>query len=78
MDATVEEILVQVGNSVTATHRSSKPAKPTARLQEKLQAAAKKTEAVKNNGSDQPGEGENAVENVVIMFWLAHGQIRRS
>jgi hypothetical protein len=63
MGATVEEILVQGGDSVAATRQSSRPAKPTAKLQERLQATVKKAEAVKNNGSDQPGEGGNAGRN---------------
>ncbi|KAH6985344.1 hypothetical protein EDB80DRAFT_223978 [Ilyonectria destructans] len=63
MDATVEEVLVQGGDSVAPTRWSSRPTKPTAKLQEKMQATAKKIEAAKNNGSDQPGEGENAGGN---------------
>ncbi|EXK80123.1 hypothetical protein FOQG_15342 [Fusarium oxysporum f. sp. raphani 54005] len=46
MGATVEEILVQGGDSVAATRRSSRPAKPTAKLQERLQATVKKAEAM--------------------------------
>jgi hypothetical protein len=34
-----------------------------AKLQEKLQATAKKTETAKKNDSDEPGEGENAGGN---------------
>ncbi|KAJ0126163.1 hypothetical protein HZ326_30734 [Fusarium oxysporum f. sp. albedinis] len=59
MDATVEEILVQRGDSIGATRRSSRPAKPTAKLQEKLQATAKRTRAVNRNSLDQPGEDKN-------------------
>ncbi|KAI8648664.1 CCHC-type domain-containing protein [Fusarium keratoplasticum] len=59
MDATVEEILVEGGGSVAATRRSSRPAKPTAKLQENLQAAVRKTGTSKKAGSAQTREGEN-------------------
>jgi hypothetical protein len=59
MDATVEEILVQGGDSIGMTRRSSRPAKPTAKLQERLQATAKRTRAVNRNSLDQPGEDKN-------------------
>ncbi|KAI8396592.1 hypothetical protein FOFC_21140, partial [Fusarium oxysporum] len=62
MDATAE-ILVQGGDSVAMTRRSSRTTKPTAKLQEKLQAAEKKTDMAKNMWSQQSHEGGSEGEN---------------
>ncbi|KAK7592091.1 hypothetical protein V3481_006720 [Fusarium oxysporum f. sp. vasinfectum] len=62
MDATAE-ILVQGGDSVATTRRSSRTTKPTAKLQEKLQAAEKKTDMAKNMWSQQSHEGGSEGEN---------------
>ncbi|CEI67852.1 unnamed protein product [Fusarium venenatum] len=63
MDAIADEILVVGGDSVAAMRRSSRPAKPTAKLQEKLQAVDKKTGAVRKMGPHQLRESENETEN---------------
>ncbi|EXL39049.1 hypothetical protein FOCG_18332 [Fusarium oxysporum f. sp. radicis-lycopersici 26381] len=62
MDATAE-ILVQGGDSVATARRSSRTTKPTAKLQEKLQAAEKKTDMAKNMWSQQSHEGGSEGEN---------------
>jgi hypothetical protein len=63
MDATAEEILVQGGDSVAAMRRSSITTKPTAKLQEKLQVAEKKTDMARNIWSQQSHEGGSEGEN---------------
>jgi hypothetical protein len=63
MDATAEEILVQGGDSVAATRRSSRTTKPTAKLQEKLQAVEKKTDTARNTWLQQSHEGGSEGEN---------------
>ncbi|KAJ3453213.1 hypothetical protein MRS44_018868 [Fusarium solani] len=62
MDATADEILVRGGDSITVARRSSRPVKPTAKLQERLQAIEKRSDTVKRNGSQQPRDGENEGE----------------
>ena len=62
MDATAGEILVQGGDSVAAARRSSRPAKPTAKLQETLQTATKKTGAANKISPDQSEVSENTGE----------------
>ncbi|KAJ4258679.1 hypothetical protein NW764_016287 [Fusarium oxysporum] len=59
MDATAAEILVQGGDSVAATRRSSRPVTPTAKLREKLQTAEKKTNVARKMGPQKFREGEN-------------------
>jgi hypothetical protein len=49
MDATAGEIRFDCGDWVTMTHRSSRPVKPTAKVQESAEAAAKQG----RNGEDQ-------------------------
>jgi hypothetical protein len=51
------------GDSVAATHRSSRTTKPTAKLQEKLQVAEKKTDTIRNMWSQQSLEGGSEGEN---------------
>lgn len=63
MDATAEEILVQGGDSVAARRRSPKTTKPTAKLQEKLQAAERKTDTTRNTWLQQSHEGGSEGEN---------------
>jgi hypothetical protein len=62
MDATTDEILVRGGDSITVARRSSRPVKPTAKLQERLQAIEKRSDTVKRNGSQQPRDGEHEGE----------------
>ena len=62
MDATAGEILVQGGDSVAAARRSTRPAKPTAKLQETLQTAIKKTGAANKISPDQSEVSENTGE----------------
>ena len=59
MDATVEEILVEGGDSVAATRRSSRAVKPTAKAQKSVQAASSKTGTSKNAGAEQMAAGDN-------------------
>ncbi|KAH6982420.1 hypothetical protein EDB80DRAFT_882731 [Ilyonectria destructans] len=59
MDATVEGILVKGGESAASTRRSSRPMKPTARLQENLQATASRPGTSKKADSEQVEVGEN-------------------
>src|SRR6185369_8899171 len=65
MDATGEEILVEGGDSVAATRRSSRPVKPTAKAQKSVQAAASKAGTSKNIGAGQMAAGDNDRGNVV-------------
>ncbi|KAH8654709.1 hypothetical protein BGZ61DRAFT_467480 [Ilyonectria robusta] len=53
MDATAEEILVAGGDSVTATRRSSRPVKPTAKAQNFWQVASSQAGTSKNAGTKQ-------------------------
>ena len=62
MDATAGEILVQGGDSVAAAHRSSRLAKPMAKLQETLQTAIKKTSIVNKISPDQSEVSKNTGE----------------
>ncbi|WZH40897.1 uncharacterized protein QYS62_001835 [Fusarium acuminatum] len=63
MDATAEEILIQGEDSVAAMRRSSITTKPTAKLQEKLQVADKKTDMARNIWSEQSHKGGSEGEN---------------
>ncbi|RFN41629.1 reverse transcriptase [Fusarium flagelliforme] len=63
MDATAEETLVQGGDSIVATRRYSRTTKPTAKLQEKLRAAEKKTDTARDIWSQQSHEGGSEGEN---------------
>jgi hypothetical protein len=59
MDATAGEILVQGGDSIAAARWSSRLAKPTAKLQEMLQIAIKKTGAANKISLDQSEVSES-------------------
>ncbi|KAL6405770.1 hypothetical protein AUP68_10908 [Ilyonectria robusta] len=65
MDATVEEILVEGGDSVAATRRSSRAVKPTVKAQKSVQAAASKAGTSKNAGAEQMASGDNDRGNAV-------------
>src|SRR5687768_1673483 len=65
MDPTIEEILVEGGDSVAATRRSSRAVKPTAKAQKSAQAAASKAGALKNAGAEQMAAGDNDRGNAV-------------
>jgi hypothetical protein len=65
MDATVEEILVEGGDSVAATRRSSRAVKPTAKAQKSAQAASSKAGTSKNAGAEQMAPGDNDRGNAV-------------
>ncbi|CAH0020024.1 unnamed protein product [Clonostachys rhizophaga] len=62
MDAIADEITVRGGDSITATRRSARPMKPTAKLQENLQAT-EKTDATRNRRPHRLNEGGNGCEN---------------
>ncbi|KAH8656269.1 hypothetical protein BGZ61DRAFT_570766, partial [Ilyonectria robusta] len=63
MDVTAEEILVAGGDSVTATRRSSRPVKPTAKAQNFWQVASSQTGTSKNAGTKQVAAGDNDWDN---------------
>ncbi|KAH8656279.1 hypothetical protein BGZ61DRAFT_466945 [Ilyonectria robusta] len=63
MDATAEEILVAGGDSVTATRRSSRPVKPTAKAQKFWQVASSQAGTSKNAGTKQVAAGDNDWDN---------------
>ncbi|KAM6506791.1 hypothetical protein FALCPG4_018618 [Fusarium falciforme] len=66
MDATADEILVRGGDSITVARRSSRPVKPTAKLQERLQAIEKRNDTVRRNGPQQLRDGENEGETGLV------------
>ncbi|KAM6514013.1 hypothetical protein FALCPG4_015196 [Fusarium falciforme] len=66
MDATADEILVRGGDSITVARRSSRPVKPTAKLQERLQTIEKRNDIVRRNGPQQSRDGENEGETGLV------------
>jgi hypothetical protein len=66
MNATADEILVRGGDSITVARRSSRPVKPTAKLQERLQTIEKRNDTVRRNGPQQPRDGENESETGLV------------
>ncbi|KAJ3455753.1 hypothetical protein MRS44_017235 [Fusarium solani] len=65
MDATLEEIFVETGDSVAATRRSPTAVKPTAKAQKNVQAAASKAETQKYDAVEQIEAGDNNRGNAV-------------
>ncbi|KAL6405976.1 hypothetical protein AUP68_10531 [Ilyonectria robusta] len=70
MDATVEEIVVGGGESATATRRSSRAGKPTAKLQENLEATASRTRTSNKVVAEQMviGNAANSNESLTQMM----------
>lgn len=62
MDATAGEIRVDCGDWMTATRRSSRPVKPTAKVQESAQPAASRAAMAKKTGAWPMGVVESAGE----------------
>ncbi|KAH8656353.1 hypothetical protein BGZ61DRAFT_466863, partial [Ilyonectria robusta] len=76
MDATAEEILVAGGDSVTATRRSSRPVKPTAKAQKIWQVASSQAGTSKNAGTKQVAAGDNDWDNADERLQAVDGAAR--